>query len=538
MPAFNNKIKIETPGLNVFPLSYNSHLTAVMGNIIPVLHKEIIPSDTFKISLTSLMRLAPMMSPVYDRLYQDFHAFFVPNRILDDKWKEFITGGVGLTSDVDVEIDPLRFRLMNLLYDDAENPHIGANVSSLADYLNLHFAKYDTNGRPVSANGDPYPATAFQQVFLTALPFLGYAKIWDDWYRNERIQPAVFGDWSSQYGNTDLRLVNSSSVANWQLLRRNYRKDIFTTALPEPVVGGPVVLPLDGSAEVQYRNSKGVDYELNANVQDPHSVSLTTQMGPESGGSLWASLKNAATTTIQQLKTAFKMYSFFMKDTYNGNRYVEFIESHFNVRVPDATLDRAIYLGSFRNPVQFGEVYQTAPGSSQDSSVGDYAGRGAAGGTGWLVDEHFLEHGQLYILMSIVPESTYFQGIDRKFFKKDRFDYFFPEFQNIGDVEIRTGEIFANYQTDQQLSDIFGYNSRWYELKSYNNECHGDFLTNMNTWDFKRYFDSEPKISKEFSEVSPINSPFVNLDEYSDNYLIDIHFNIKASRPIMMYETF
>ena len=261
-------------------------------------------------------------------------------------------------------------------------------------------------------------------------------------------------------------------------------------------------------------------------------------------------LANAAQATIQELKTAFRMYSFFMKDTYNGNRYVEFMESHHNVRVPDATIDRAIYLGGSTVPIQFGEVFQTSgsTGESGENALGDYAGRGVGAGADFLFDDTFLEHGQLYVMMSIVPNNTYFQGVDPKFLKNDRFDYFTPEFQNIGDVAILNKELY--FQIDGTSGDsendaVFGYQSRWYDLKQFNDELHGDFLpnntgegSNMSFWNFSRQFADLPKLSPEFSNVKPQNAPFAVVDEWSDNYLIDIQWNIKALRQIMYYESF
>ena len=275
------------------------------------------------------------------------------------------------------------------------------------------------------------------------------------------------------------------------------------------------------------------------------SLHLATRVGRTEHYSVVTSIANAAQATIQELKTAFRMYSFYMKDTYNGNRYVEFMESHYNVRVPDATIDRAIYLGGTTVPIQFGEVFQTSGATESGSNaLGDYAGRGVGAKADFLFDETFLEHGQLYVIMSIVPNNTYFQGVDKKFIKNDRFDYFMPEFQNIGDVAIDTKELYYDLGTDTE-DTVFGYQSRWYELKSFTDELHGDFLpnvsgptSNMAFWNFARYFEDAPVLSPTFSNIQPQNAPFAVLDEWSDNYYIDIQWNIKALRPIYYYESF
>ena len=493
---FDQRIVIDTHSKKVFNLSYRSRLSAVMGQIIPVLHKEVVPGDRWRVGFQSLIRLAPLKAPIFDGVKADFHAFFVPNRILDPKWKQFITGGNSLNvGQADAEIDPLRFNASSyLMWQAPVGENRGFHISGLFDYLNLHPAQFDTEGLPVIGTGTGIPVT-----LLSALPVLGYHKVWSDWYRNERIENgiALGGDdfTGLVLANSDNRIVSgliadgqtwtSASAANNvfdQLHWRNYKKDRYTTALPEPVIGGPVVIPGSGGSsgdftlDVQKDNvysdisdpqlrifmdaeSRDDDPAL-VNISDsidgltPSTYGLRPSFMPPTlpNGTINARLKdsnftksqvvtdvsisntqllaNAAQATIQELKTAFRMYSFFMKDTYNGNRYVEFMESHHNVRVPDATIDRAIYLGGSTVPIQFGEVFQTsgATGESGDNALGDYAGRGVGAGADFLFDDTFLEHGQLYVMMSIVPNNSYFQGIDPKFIKNDRFDYFTPEF--------------------------------------------------------------------------------------------------------------
>ena len=617
---FDQRIVIDTPSKNVFNLSYRSRLSAVMGQIIPVLHKEVVPGDRWRVGFQSLIRLAPLKAPIFDGVKADFHAFFVPNRILDPKWKQFITGGNSLNvGQADAEIDPLRFKandyFAGVFQETGENR--GFHISSLFDYLNLHVAQYNTDGVPADRLDEHVPTIYPDNVYLSALPVLGYHKVWSDWYRNERIENGIAlggDDFTGLFFDTSddryllgihadgvnfVSITDSSNLFD-QLHWRNYKKDRYTTALPEPVIGGPVVIPgsggssgdvtLDVSKDDAFHDIKDPAYvvvgsvvagvsrsqvnvgSLSPNGGNEYYMGVTAADGDalqsvitqQSLASAFDSkqfvtdvsisntqlLANAAQATIQELKTAFKMYSFFMKDTYNGNRYVEFMESHHNVRVPDATIDRAIYLGGSTVPIQFGEVFQTsgATGESGDNTLGDYAGRGVGAGADFLFDDTFLEHGQLYVMMSIVPNNSYFQGIDPKFIKNDRFDYFTPEFQNIGDVAVRNAELYfgsSDVDSPVDFDDVFGYQSRWYDLKQFNDELHGDFLpnstgegSNMSFWNFSRQFADTPKLSPEFSNVKPQNAPFAVVDEWSDNYLIDIQWNIKALRQIMYYESF
>ena len=582
MAQFDQKAIIEAPKYSRFEFPFESIGTLQMGIGTPVLHKPVVAGDNWRLSVDQIMRLAPLSSPVFDDVSLHFRAFFVPNRILDPRWKEFITGGIGLYGSSDNEIAPMSFTVRSLVSakDDLKSRYSAAaghdysycaQVGGLADWLNFHFAYYDpATGRPSwydNSGNEAHEVIEYASGSPDAfdlLPFLGYQKIYDDWYRNERYQeerlPQILTYLNEESADDrlydrDLSLVSFLNPNPFQLWRVNYGKDRYTTALPEPTVGGDVYY--GGASDSTYASNGFVPVEwdsesINPGVNEVISAYRNTTgdksfiSSPLSGGaissakhdiSLYARVAAAAQDTIRNLKTAFKMYSFFMKDTYNGNRYVEFMDSHFDVRVPDATLDRAIYLGDHKVRISFGEVFQTS-GAAPDSGegvLGDYAGRGAAySDDGYLFEEKFLEHGQLYVIASIVPRAKYYQGIDRKFFKKDRFSYFFPEFQNIGDDILYAQELYFN---NDNLS-TFGYAPRWAELKENLDEVHGDFLSSMDEYHFGRVFDDTPQLGSFFSQIPTINRPFSVTDEFSENYLINMRWRASASRPLLMYETF
>lgn len=568
MAQFDQKAIIETPKYSRFEFPFESIGTLQMGIGTPVFHKPIVPGDDWTLSVDQIMRLAPLSSPVFDDVSLHFRSFFVPNRILDPRWKEFITGGVGLYGSSDNEIAPLSFTLRSLVAAPDErmpsvnNPAAGnttycAGIGGLADWLNFHFAAYDpATGRPCDpASGTPLTYSLANNLEFDLLPFLAYQKIYDDWYRNERFQAEILPSILNYLNevSADDRLFDlevslaTDNRSPFKMWRVNYGKDRYTTALPEPVVGGDVYYgSAGGEAPIVFANPSAVPAvgDLDASSNAGKLFSLAGQASVKgvglSGTTMFAQVAQAAQDTIRNLKTAFKMYSFFMKDTYNGNRYVEFMDSHFDVRVPDSTLDRAIYLNDHKVRISFGEVFQTS-GAAPDSGegvLGDYAGRGAAySDNGYLVNDKFLEHGHLFVIASIVPRAKYYQGIDRKFFKKDRFSYFFPEFQNIGDDILYSQELFNLGLSSDELG-TFGYSPRWADLKENLDEVHGDFLSSMDEYHFGRVFDNVPVVGSLFSQIPTINRPFSVTDDFSENFLINMRWRASAARPLMMYETF
>lgn len=521
-----------------------------MGLEVPVTCEPIYPGDRIRYSLTYQMQLAPLLNPVYDGLEVNFEAFFVPNRIIDKRWKEFWTGYNEFDQMTPTELAPLTMGLLQINHDlinwnevpKTEDRVIG--TGSLLDFLGFQFADYFVNGLPYFSNPNA-SATAFN-LDCNALPLLAYNRIYDDWYRNERTQRARLYDYynntssdvrsfPSSYELDDDGSLDPSSVYSNKipltLFRRNYKKDRFTTALPEPVIGGDVRIPV---------SSDPFELSVSPDPREDQDISVIRYNDDNTTFSLNA----LALGTIEQLKLAFKEYTYRMKDTYNGNRYNESIEAHYGIRVPDSTVQRSYYLGSSRDYVNFGEVYQTSSGDGNgtNGALGDYAGRGASAGTHYLFDETFYEHGFLFVLMCVNPISRYYQGVKRFFTRYDRSEYFEPEFQNIGDDFINVSELYNTTSSDLR-DDVFGYNSRWIELKTRYNELHGDFANSngtnpLNNWNFARAFGSIPTISSQFSEIIPINKPFVDSDRRNDNYFVDIAIDMQALRPVLATESF
>lgn len=520
--TFNPKIAVKAPNRNRFDLSYYTRLTSKMGELVPVLCKKIVPSDEFKVSISAITRLAPLANPVYDRVRIDYDAFFVQNRIIDKQFKEFLTGGIGLYGEESTE------GMQNITFTLSYNQ--GSNRGGLLDFLGFNF-------------GDRIGTTKPINLRFNAEPILGYYKIYSDWYRNERFQEDAF---TSLYANIspDRSASVSLDIVN-KLFKRNYFKDPFTTALAEPLIGGPIPV-INGMAPVV--SSDNFQGSTISNVGDSRNV-----FADETAKSLFADLSAVASNTVQQLNQMYALYRFFMKDTYNGNRYVEFVESHFNVIVPDSTLERPLFLGRFTQNIAFSEIFQTSGSTGEGNTLGDYAGKGAGLGSGFLFHEKFLEHGYLYIIMSIVPESTYFQGIDSKFWFGDRFDsFYFPEFQNIGDAPISSwslwspisgvhteGNLDLSYEKAYQGLTVFGYNRRNWDMIWFPNELHGDFANpdSMLHWTFARKFNSQPLLGSSFAEIKPVNNPFVYTDPSAENFFTDIYFDIKALRPVERYES-
>ena len=86
-------VKAIKPQQSAFNLSHEVKLTGNMGDLIPFFAQEVYPTDKFKVNSEMLIRLAPMTAPVMHRVNAYTHYFFVPSRLIFEKWGDFISGG-------------------------------------------------------------------------------------------------------------------------------------------------------------------------------------------------------------------------------------------------------------------------------------------------------------------------------------------------------------------------------------------------------------------------------------------------------------
>ena len=85
-----SKVSIKKPKQSTFNLSYDSKLSLNMGDLVPIHVQEVVPGDIIDLSTTQMMRLQPMIAPVMHEVNVFTHFFLVPNRLVWERWEQFI----------------------------------------------------------------------------------------------------------------------------------------------------------------------------------------------------------------------------------------------------------------------------------------------------------------------------------------------------------------------------------------------------------------------------------------------------------------
>lgn len=418
---------------------------------------------------------------------------------------------------------------------------------------------------------------------INLCPFFAYQKIVSEYFRDENVEDDPFEvfieqtdqdpfDWTGDVSTTLGDLITSSGevvVASLFVLRRRaWQHDRFTSSLPFAQRGPDVLLPISGSVDVTYKDGwllgdvtppnsgRFVTHGGNPDVErrDPVSLTsvqninaatqkvITTGTGGNTGtnaaydpnGSLEVDFANAGlTTTINDFRTAERVQRFFENDARGGVRPNEGTLSHFGVRTPDASLDRAEFLGGSMQPIVVSEVAQTSE-STDTSPQGTLAGKGTSYKSHAGFRMYFTEHGFVFNLTSALVRANYWQGIPKVFSRMQRDEYYWPEFANLGEEPVFTKEIYAD-STVVSEDTVFGYVPRYSDLKTAQGEVHGDMRSSLSFWTQVREFSNRPELNREFLFADPDLSPFAVQSVFSDPIIVTIQFHIKASRLMPFY---
>lgn len=530
-----------------FDLSHEVKLTCNSGYMIPVLNQEILPGDSFSVNSEIFLRAQPMLAPLMHRVNVYCHYFFVPNRLIYNDWENFIVGNK----------------------DDNGNEYIPPNIA-YKDISNLNGRDYTQTGFLADHLGLPAKSPAGKlnipdNLLVSLMHFNAYNLIFNEYYRDQNLTPE-----RKIYADSGTYLQSQLNEIDFMLAKRAWEKDYFTACLPWPQKGDDVFIPLSGNAPInRIDESKPDTYQgvldmvtglpinppdttIGGSGQNAGMLSLPTQPGgvlvsTTSSGqqnvaaqmqldNLEVSLNQVNATTINELRKAVKLQEWFERNARGGTRYIEQILSHFGEQSSDSRLQRPEYLGGGKNPIVISEVLSKAEGN--DTVVAEMFGKGVSVGKTNSFNRKFEEHGVVIGILTVIPRTAYSQGINKKFLRLDKFDFYFPEFANLGEQEVINNEL---YMDDDGLgNETFGYIPRFSEYKYSNSEVHGDMRDTLAFWHWSRIFNARPALNQEFIECNQDNRIFsvTSSGGYPvDNFIIQIYHNIKARRPMPYFST-
>lgn len=520
-----------------FDRSSSVKTTFNVGDIIPFYVDEVLPGDTFDIRTSKVVRMQSLVTPIMDNIYLDTYFFFVPNRLTWEHWQEF--NGENTKS---AWIPATEYQVPQLTA-----PSGGWSIGTIADYMGI--------------------PTGVSNLSVNALPFRAYALIMDGWFRDENLSDPLnipVND-VTQTGSNGSNYISDVALGGMPFKAAKYH-DYFTSCLPSPQKGPDVLLPLGSQAPVTTISSSEVKFPIpnapglmlgnqsmsTSGVTDLASMSFlpgpnvsfssNIAVGNQSVGmipvNLVADLSQATAATINQLRLAFQVQKLYEKDARGGTRYIEILKSHFGVTSPDSRLQRPEYLGGNRIPININQVLQTSQTSDQ-SPQGNPVGQSLTTDTHSDFVKSFVEHGFVIGVMVARYDHTYQQGLERFWSRKDRFDYYWPVFANIGEQAVKNREIYA--QGTDADDEVFGYQEAWADYRYKPNRVSGEMRSaapqSLDVWHLADDYDSQPYLSDSWirEDKATVDRVLAVSSNNSAQLFCDIYINNRTTRPMPVY---
>lgn len=555
------------PSRNGFDLSFKKNFTAKAGELLPVMVKEVLPGDTFKINLKAFTRTQPVNTAAFARIREYYDFFFVPYDLLWNKSNTVLAQMYDNPQHA-VSLDPTENFVLN-----GEMPFTtSVDIANYIYAIGNSYSSYKTNyfGYERAAcsvklleylgygnfenfisdtwSGAPLMADLNQNIF----GLLAYQKIYSDFYRDsqwERISPSTF---NVDYMDGNNMLVNnfntnSSFCQNYNffdLRYCNWQKDLFHGVLPHQQYGETAVA------------------SITPNVTGKLTLSNFSTVGTSPATASGTATKNLpAFNTVGDLSILVLRQAEFLQKwkeiTQSGNKdYKDQLEKHWGVSVGDGFSELCTYLGGVSSSIDINEVVNT---NITASNAADIAGKGVGVANGEI---NFNSNGRYGLIMCIyhcLPLLDYTTDmLDPAFLKVNATDYAIPEFDRVGMQSMPLVQLMNPLRSVADASGlVLGYVPRYIDYKTSVDQSVGGFKRTLNSWvisygnesvvnQVSLPVDAPPvEPSEPVPSVAPMNFTFfkvnpncldpifavtANSDIRTDQFLCSSFFDVRAVR--------
>ena len=517
-----------TPTTNIqrssFDRSHN-HLTTIdFAKLYPIICEEILPADTVKLRTSGFLRLSTPLHPVMSSMHVETFYFFVPLRIV---WDNF-TKMMGVQENPNDSTDYLVPQIIC--------PTGGWPEGSFEDYI----------GVPTQVEGADYSALYRRAATM----------IYNEWFRDANLKNSILFVTSDgpDYPTQD----NTINGIYRQLIPlRGRRHDYFSSCLPSTQIGDPVLMPLEadivgaGTANSSGFNNylfgeesynQGYFRSLSSGADIAEVEAFSNKVGADWGDEaldLRFQLDNTS-ITINQLRQAMQLQVFYERDNRGGRRWPELLKAHFQTDLPDNQY-RPLYLGGGQAHVNIHPVPTTAGGDSGTAVTGELGSFGTCSFSGHGFTQSFSEHGILLGFVSARSQQLYQQGMHRQFTRKDRLDFYWSSFNQIGDEAVLNSEIY--FQGTAEDDAAFGFQERFSSYRYAPSRVSGLFRSNatsgsLDAWHTADYYESLPTLGSTWiNDPSDTNVDRVVATPDEPQLICDFYHKINHIRPMPMHST-
>ncbi len=524
-----------------FKRDYSNTTTINEGEIVPIYVDEVLPGDTVSLTQNSLVRMATPIYPVMDNCYLDIYYFFCPNRLLWEHWENLMG-----QNDDSYWAPKTEYSVPQLTA-----PANGWNAGTIADYM----------GIPIKV----------KKISVNAMPFRAYARIWNEWFRDENLQQPVvqdIDDATNTGSNTGTQLTDAQNGG--LPLKAGKMHDYFTSCLPEPQKGEASAVPIDiglnpevittsrfhetGGTPLMWKAiddqvtggnygynivahfNAGQDYartrtgeRYNQTATDKEIVPINLELRESN---------TSSSISINELRQAIAIQHILEADARGGTRYTELLKNEFGVTSPDSRLQRTEYIGGNRIPINISQVIQQSA-TDTTSPQGNTAAYSLTTSRNKMMSYSATEHGYILGLAVIRVDHSYQQGLRRMWSRKRRFDFYHPMLANLGEMEVLNKEIYC--QGTETDDDVFGYQEAWADYRYHPNMVTGEMRSTapqpLDAWHYADHYEELPVLSSEWIQEGKenIDRTIAVQSEISHQFIANFYFDQTWTRPMPIY---
>jgi len=513
-------------GYSTFDLSYRKQTMCDFSDLVPVMCDEVVPGDVLTLGGQLLVESSPTVDVVKHNVNADVYYYFVPYRILDDSWEDFIKGGLH-GSTVDTAVCPKWHPDVSLLE--------GTTSKELSKSLwyQLGFPKVD-NALLVQLESVEnakflpiiYPKVAYNLIYFYyyiqhVFDMVAESKFASSSLRNN--EAILKCNWFNDYFTTALPYRQRGSISTVSLnlgdeLFGSFKFTVSTSPSAPPMseIKSYAYLP-QGSQGLQHSFlSDGRGLPTNALAYDRLTYSIEQPLGSA-----------PASFSIDSLRQAILLQQYLELNTRSAEFYVDFIKKNFGVSSGDGRYNMPEFIGSSHSAVFFNEV--TNLNGASGSELGRKVAIGRSVDGAYISKFRVPEYGLVMALLTIRPDNAYYGGINRQWLRHTCTDFYVPSFANLPYQEIYSAELLYN----GEANTVFGYQGRFDEMRSKQDMVCWPLQKELPHRTYARSFSSTPKLGKDFIRCEVQNNNFSLQNQCQ--FFVEYYNSIKATRPMPAY---
>lgn len=463
--------------------------------LVPILtYTDVLPAETDKLRCSMVCRMSTPIVPVMDDLFMDIAFYFVPHELVlsrsymspntsdsNHSFKAFIGAQDSLLNmpvpDSDIELPHM------VIHDDVSYPY---RVGGLADCMGLP--------SPENLGNADY--------WINCLGPLAFMAVWNENYREPSTQnPGVFQITAAglvQITWAATGLGSSAAAYYWSsaFLPNVCRfHGYFGSCLPWPQRNlAGVNIPLLGTADVvggsSMHETGSIEFEVSGLPSTATRFIGLSGLGDDRAAlafqgssafdqtayaldksNLVADLAHASGIAVNAFRLAVQEQRWFEALARGGNRIDELTAAMFGVMPKDAGGNQPEYLGGKRIPLQVNQVNVTANGGEgNNTKVGQTGAFSLTADFDYYFTKSFDKWGTIVGVACVRYRDSFGNSLNRMFTRHKRFDFYWPQFANLGEMAVYKHELDIDEATTESggswpTSDVFGYQEAWADYR-------------------------------------------------------------------------